>query len=194
MTTTPIYLNTAQDLENWPTTPGESVNEAIDTILSTFWNPIGGGNNHHYEFLGGWTTTPQKVNGCVLFCTTGAEPDQIKIRTAAHGTLIYTNASPVWVDVSGTGGAYKYIDCPFTTIDLTTIHLELKRNAGNPFNLNEVVPYYSTAAPYSGFPVLLKRSFTGRSSYKAPGRRKPKYSSYPDSIHPSSPLAPNEVV
>ena len=196
MSQTPYPLSNATDLEGYPTNVGQSVTESIDTILATFWNPLGALPNHNFQWLGNWGgTTSYKINGVAIFCTTGAEPDQIRIYDApTRGTLLYQNNAPTWVAVPGTSGAYTYIQCYFSPVVLTQVHCQLKRNNTGAFNLNEVVPFYGTQTPYSGFPILLKRSFTGRSSYKAPGRRKPKYSSYPDSIHPSSPLAPNEVV
>lgn len=164
-------LVNATDLEAYPTLPTESVIESINSNLALFWNPIGASNNHWFQWLGDWGGTSYRVNGCALYFTAGAEPKHIKIYNNVSKTIeLFNQSKPTYTSVMG---SYSLLICKFNRIiTLTELHIELQKDDGDPFNLNYVIPFYSPFRP------LIKRSPTGRESFKFPGRQKPRWSSY----------------
>ena len=189
---TPQYFQNAADTQLWPTAVGEDVLESIDQDITTFWNPIGAPANHTFSWLGQLVNQPANVDGVVVFCNVGAEPDRIKVWTQLQvngGVLLANFNSPAWDYTTAPG--YAVFDCSgWATQSLTYVHLELQRQGGGPFNLNEVTAYTSPTT----WPLLLKRSFPGRNSYKTPGRTKPRFSSYSDTAEAIVPRVYYDVV
>lgn len=189
------YFVSATDTQGWITAPGESVAESIDGNLATFWNPIGATGNHTFSWVGDLSGTTL-INGVNLAFDTGFEPQKIKVWSDLQingGILLGNFNNPAYITTLLPG--YSFFDASgWTAIATNKIHLELEQQHNGPFHFNEVNASYNPNAPLYGFPTLLKRSFTGRNSYKVPGRKKPRYSSYADSVDPVVPLNYNEVV